>query len=147
MSSEWKPVPLTREHLAAVAELETAVFAEPWSEKALELLLSGEAFGVACLQNGGVLAYGGVLIAVDEGQVTNIAVHPDHRRQGLGRAVLTALIEDAKAKGLVQLSLEARVSNVAAIALYESMGFETLGRRKNFYRHPAEDALVMVKML
>ncbi len=138
---------LSREHLAAVAELEQAIFAEPWSEKALELLLTDTAFGVVCLQDGKAMAYGGLMIAVDEGQITNIAVRADRRRQGLGRAVLLALECEARTRGLVQLSLEARVSNEAAIGLYESLGFTIEGRRHNFYRHPTEDALVMIKQL
>lgn len=147
MNSEWKIVPLRFEHLAAVAELEKAVFAEPWSEKALELLVTPQATGVVAVCEGEVLAYGGMLIAVDEGQISNIAVRGDQRRRGLGRAILCALTDEARARNLVQISLEARVSNAAAIGLYESMGFETLGVRKKFYRHPTEDALVMVKTL
>ncbi|MBQ9806345.1 MAG: ribosomal protein S18-alanine N-acetyltransferase [Clostridia bacterium] len=138
---------LLREHLAAVAELERSIFAEPWSESALELLLTDSAYGVVCLQDGKAVAYGGMMIAVDEGQITNIAVRADCRRQGLGRAVLLALESEARARGLEQISLEARVSNTAAIALYESVGFQTEGRRRNFYRHPTEDALVMIKRL
>ena len=146
--NELSPVQtLSREHLAAVAELERSVFAEPWSEKALELLLTDSAYGVVCMRDGEALAYGGIMIAVDEGQVTNIAVRADRRRQGLGRAVLLALVSEAQARGLAQISLEARVSNVAAIALYESLGFTVEGKRRNFYRHPTEDALVMIKQL
>ena len=147
MNSDWKILLLEAEHLGAVAELEKEVFAEPWSEKALGLLLTPEATGVVAVRDGEVLAYGGMLIAVDEGQISNVAVRASERRCGLGRAVLEALVREANARGLVQISLEARVSNAAAIGLYESMGFETLGTRKNFYRHPTEDALVMVKTL
>lgn len=147
MNSEWKILPLGAEHLAAVAELEKEVFAEPWSEKALSLLITPQAIGVVAVSSGEVLAYGGMLIAVDEGQISNVAVRADQRRRGLGRAVLSALVDEANARSLVQISLEARVSNLSAIGLYESMGFETLGKRKSFYRHPTEDALVMVKTL
>ena len=147
MSMELPVQKLLGEHLGAVAELERSVFAEPWSEKALELLLTDGAYGMVCLQNGEALAYGGLLVALDEGQITNIAVRADQRRKGLGRAVLTALEAEARKRGLVQISLEARVSNVAAIALYESLGYKTEGRRHGFYRHPTEDALVMIKQL
>ena len=147
MNSEWKILPLGAEHLAAVAELEKEVFAEPWSEKALSLLITPQAIGVVAVSGGEVLAYGGMLIAVDEGQISNVAVRADQRRRGLGRAVLSALVDEANARSLVQISLEARESNLSAIGLYESMGFETLGKRKSFYRHPTEDALVMVKTL
>ena len=134
-------------HLFEVAEIERLCFAEPWSEQALELLLSEDAVGYACVRDGHVLAYGGMLIAPFEGQITNVAVHPEARRQGLGRRVTEALICDAEERGLEQIALEVRASNAAAIALYESLGFAVAGRRKNFYRRPAEDALVMVKAL
>ena len=134
-------------HLFEVAEIERLCFAEPWSEQALELLLSEDAVGYACVRDGHVLAYGGMLIAPFEGQITNVAVHPEARRQGLGRCVTEALIRDAEERGLEQIALEVRASNAAAIALYESLGFAVAGRRKNFYRRPAEDALVMVKAL
>ena len=142
---DFEIVPLTREWIAAVADLEREVFPEPWSEQALMLLLDGEAFGFACVRAQELLGYGGLMIAVDEGQITNIAVRRVARRQGVGQAILSALIDEARKKGLVQISLEARVSNEAAIALYEKLGFSVAGRRKNFYRHPTEDALVMLK--
>lgn len=134
---------LTAAHLGAVAEIEGLCFADPWSEKALELLLGDGAYGAVCLQNGQVLAYGGILWAPDEGQITNIATHPSARRCGLGAAVLEHLIEVAKSRGCEQLSLEARVSNLPAIALYERYGFEKMGLRRGFYKHPTEDAYVM----
>ena len=140
-------VRLAREHLSAVAALETEVFAEPWSEKALELLLSPEAVGFACVCKGEILAYAGMLISVDEGQITNVAVRPDQRRQGFGRVLMHALEAEARARGLVQISLEARVSNLPAIGLYEQEQYRVAGVRRNFYRHPTEDALVMLKTL
>jgi len=136
---------IERDDLAAVAEIERLCFAEPWSEKALELLLGELATGFVCRRDGHILAYGGMLIAPDEGQITNVAVHPDARRQGLGKTIVDALTEEAHTRGLEQISLEVRVSNLAAITLYEHTGFTVAGRRKNFYRHPTEDALVMIK--
>ena len=138
---------LTAAHLPDVAELETLCFADPWSEKALELLLTDGAYGAVCLQNGQVLAYGGILWAPDEGQITNIATHPDHRRCGMGAAVLEHLIAVARSRECEMLSLEARVSNVPAIALYERYGFVKMGLRRGFYKHPTEDAYVMCLQL
>ena len=134
---------LTAEHLAQVAELEQLCFADPWSEKALELLLGDGAYGAVCLQEGRVMAYGGVLWAPFEGQITNIATHPNARRCGMGAAVLEHLIAIAIERGCEQLSLEARVSNTPAISLYERYGFEKMGLRRGFYKHPTEDAYVM----
>ena len=138
---------IERRHLEAVAEIESLCFSEPWSIGALELLLGESATGVVALSNGEVTAYGGMLIVLDEGQITNIAVHPAHRRCGYGKQVLDALLGQAKQAGLQQISLEVRASNLAAISLYEKAGFFSAGRRKNFYRHPTEDGLVMLKTL
>ena len=138
---------ITAAHLSAVAALETLCFADPWSEKALELLLTDGAYGAVCLADGHIVAYGGILWAPDEGQITNIATHPDHRRCGMGAAVLEHLIAVARSRGCEQLSLEARVSNVPAIALYERYGFVKMGLRRGFYKHPTEDAFVMCLQL
>ena len=134
---------LTAKHLAQVAELEQLCFRDPWSEKALEFLLGDGAYGAVCLQEGRVMAYGGVLWAPFEGQITNIATHPTARRCGMGAAVLEHLIAVAIERGCEQLSLEARVSNTPAISLYERYGFEKMGLRRGFYKHPTEDAYVM----
>ena len=136
---------MKREHLEGVAELERLCFAEPWSAKALELLLGEGAFALVCIEERNVLAYGGMLSVLDEGQITNVAVHPDHRRRGLGRRVLQAMLDEAARRGLREVSLEVRASNLAAITLYEKTGFACVGRRRNFYKHPTEDALVMLR--
>ncbi len=136
---------LAAEHLPQVAELERCCFSEPWSQASLALLLGETAFGVVALTDGRVAAYGGMLTVLDEGQITNIAVHPDLRRRGLGRAVLHAMLDEAQKRGLASVSLEVRASNRAAIALYEQNGFAAVGRRKHFYRDPTEDALVMLR--
>ena len=141
-------IPLRREHLEDVAELERLCFGQPWSAKALELLLTPEATGAVCLWEGRAVAYGGMLLAPGEGQITNVAVHPDFRRRGYAAAVLRALIAEAMAReDCEQISLEVRESNGAAVALYLQNGFLTVGRRRHFYRDPAEDALVMIKSL
>ena len=147
MKENIEILPLAQSHLREVAEIEQLCFSEPWSEKALELLLGDLGIGVACVQNGSVVAYGGMMLAPDEGQITNIAVHPAYRRQGLGKAVTEALVQLARVRELEQIALEVRASNEAAIALYTALGFESVGRRKNFYRHPQEDALVMLKTI
>ncbi len=136
---------LTQDALEGVAELEKLCFSQPWSKKSLELLLNdGIGVGMVCRQDGIVCAYGGMMCAVDVGQITNVATHPDFRKQGYGRAVVEALIKYAKSNRLDSVSLEVRESNAAAISLYSSFGFKVEGKRKDFYTKPVEAALVMV---
>ena len=134
---------LTLAHLSQIAELEKVCFADPWSEKALEILVTDEAYGAVCLENGRAMAYGSILWGVDEGQIINVATHPDARRRGMGAVVLEHLIATATTRGCEQLSLEVRISNTPAIALYERYGFLKMGLRRGFYKHPTEDAYVM----
>ncbi len=137
-------VPLSRPHLAGVAELERLCFSSPWSEQALELYLTDGVAFVAGDAGGQVLGYVGMLPSGDEGEILNLAVHPDARRQGLGGALLDALLAEAKRRGLSLVALEVRVSNLGAIALYRSRGFAVAGVRRRFYTAPAEDAYTMV---
>ena len=139
------PEKLTSETIPGAAELEKLCFAEPWSASSLELLTKeGIGVGMVCRKDGIVCAYGGMLVAVDEGQITNIATHHDFRRMGYGRAVVESLIKYAKNNRLDSISLEVRESNRAAIELYSSLGFKVEGKRKDFYTKPTEAALVMV---
>ena len=139
------PERLADSDLGEVAELEKLCFSAPWSVESLKLLTNeGIGVGMVCHKDGKVCAYGGMLVAVDEGQIANIATHPDYRRQGYGRAVVEAFIKYAKNNKLASISLEVRVSNKAAIDLYSSLGFKTEGKRKDFYTAPREDAIVMV---
>ena len=138
-------------HLEGAAELERLCFASPWSAQSLELL-TNDGIGVGYVleapaaesTEGQLAAYGGMLITVDEGQITNIAVHPDYRRRGYGAAIVRSLLRHAKDAKLDSVSLEVRASNTAAIELYKQAGFFEAGRRKGFYTKPTEDALVMV---
>ena len=137
------PKRIEKKELPLLADLEHAVFHAPWSEEALALLCGESAFGFVCMEQGIAAAYGGMLTVLDEGQITNIATHPDHRRRGLAAAVMGALLQEARARGLVSVTLEVRVSNAGAIALYEKFGFRVWGKRPRFYTNPTEDALVM----
>ena len=135
---------LTEEHLDGVFAIETACFSEPWSRKSLELLCSEGGFGVVAIEDGTVAAYGGMTCVLDEGAITNIAVLPDFRRRGLGRAIVSALKSEAYKRGIRIVFLEVRESNGGARALYLFEGFSECGKRKGFYRHPQEDAIQMV---
>lgn len=126
-----------------IADLEKECFSEPWSEKAVkESVLSGTEF-ILFEDNEKILGYAGIQIVLDEGYITNIAVTASARRQGVGSALVKALKELSKEKELSFISLEVRQSNTAAITLYDKLGFKTVGRRKNFYTAPIEDALIM----
>lgn len=138
---------LEREHLPAVAKIEALTFHNPWSEAALGHLLTEPNFGVVALDGNAVIAYVGLAVALDEGEITNVATHPSHRRRGAARAVLLTLLDEARARGITRLTLEVRESNTAAQALYQSLGFTPCGIRKNFYTNPREDALILEKTI
>ena len=94
-----------------------------------------------------VIAFATVFFAPDEGQIVNVATHPDHRRRGAGRLLMDAIEADARWRAFTLLSLEVRVSNEPAINLYRAYGFEVAGVRRGFYTAPREDAYVMLKNL
>ena len=96
-------------------------------------------------ENGSVVGYAGLLAVADEGCITKMAVRPDCRRGGVAGQLLDVFIRFAEGSGLAFLTLEVRESNYAAIALYGSRGFRGEGRRKNYYDHPKEDAIIMTK--
>ena len=129
--------------LGAIAEIEKLCFFDPWSEKSLELLLRDGNFGITAEEDGKVVAYVGVISAPPEGEITNVATHPDFRRRGIGAELLEFLKEEAKERGIDSLYLEVRRSNNAARSLYEKSGFKIIGERKGFYKNPKEDAVLM----
>ena len=137
--------PMTADHLDEVAELERICFSVPWSRnmlaEELDNLLS--AFLVALDDSGKVVGYAGVQVILDEGYITNVAVRPECRRQGIAAKLLQVFLDFARANQLAFLTLEVRASNYDAIALYGSRGFRSVGRRKNYYEHPKEDAIIM----
>ncbi len=137
-------VPLQKEHAGRLAELEQMCFSDPWSEEGIAFEASNDAakFFVA-LCGGEIAGYAGMLHAADLGNICNIAVFPQFRRHGIGRRLVYALIDSARELGVSELTLEVRSSNEPAKALYRSFGFEEVGKRKNFYNSPAEDAIVM----
>ena len=135
--------------LAGAQMLEELCFSSPWSLESLRLLCGEGAVGFVALdeKSGEVLAYGGMLTVLDEGQITNIATHPDARRRGLGERVTGELLKYGAENGLTLFSLEVRESNSAARLLYLSEGWREDGVRKNFYRLPTENAILMSKSL
>lgn len=140
-------VPMTADHLDAVAALERICFSDPWSRNLLAAELDNDlsAFLVALDGEGEVAGYAGLQVVLDEGTVTNIAVRPDCRRRGVAGRLLQVFLDFARGNRLAFLTLEVRASNYDAIALYGSRGFRSAGRRKNYYEHPREDAIIMTR--
>lgn len=144
MSSSFEIMQMTREDIPAVALVERACFAHPWSENALsESLSAGRAVFLTAKEAGRVIGYLGMEHVLDEGSITNVAVLPEYRRQGAAQALLTALLREAKHLSLASVTLEVRAGNEAAIRLYQGLHFLPVGRRKNFYTSPTEDAILM----
>ena len=138
-------IPIEQRHIKEIARLEELCFSEPWSEEGiLEAYRLGTKF-FAAEADKKLIGYIGIKAVIDEGYITNIAVFPEFRRRGVAKALLNKVFEFAKEKGLSFVSLEVRPSNTVAISLYEKTGFKEAGRRKNFYRLPLEDALIMTK--
>ena len=148
MSQAIRIVPMNADHLEEIERLERICFSRPWSRRMLAEELENQcaAFLVAeDSQNGAVMGYAGLLVVADEGYITNVAVFPEYRRQGVAAKILEIYLNFAQANQLAFLTLEVRPSNEAAIALYQRYGFEEVGRRKNYYDLPKEDALILTR--
>lgn len=132
-------------HLGEAAALEKLCFSMPWSVNMLRGELSSPLshYLAAVDGSGRLLGYAGMQAVMDEGYIANIAVLPDSRRLGVASALLGALKDFGSAEGLSFLTLEVREHNMAAVSLYHKHGFEVAGRRRNYYRNPEEDALLM----
>jgi ribosomal-protein-alanine N-acetyltransferase len=137
--------PLLPAHIDQMEQIEIECFSVPWSREALEEELENPyAHYVVCTDGAGnVLGYIGSRIVLDSADITNVAVRPECRRQGVAARLLQVFLDFAKANKLAFLTLEVRASNYDAIALYGSRGFRSVGRRKNYYEHPREDAIIM----
>lgn len=138
-------VPLVPAHLDKVEEIEKICFDDPWSRKIFEDSLREEKTTAlaAETEDGVVLGYIFFTAVLDEGGVDNIAVLPSVRRQGVASALLEAFHSYGRTHGLTSLFLEVRPSNEGAAALYRKMGYQEVGRRKNYYLDPKEDAVIM----
>lgn len=132
------------EDLDAVTELEALSFSVPWSKNMLEQSLSNKWNRCLILEENGEMAgYVNFQILSGEGEIERVAVHPRFRGQGLGRKLMEAMEEYARSQGVADISLEVRKGNEKAINLYESCGFVKEAIRKDYYRQPVEDAIVM----
>ena len=123
--------------------IEQQVFADPWSTQDFRDCVSYAQFLVADEGSGRIAGYVVALDAADEGEILNRAVAEAGRRRGLGRALVEAILERLRSRGVRQVYLEVRESNAAARALYTAFGFKEVGRRRAYYRRPVEDAMVL----
>ncbi|AVX21400.1 MAG: ribosomal protein S18-alanine N-acetyltransferase [Bacillota bacterium] len=141
----WQVRPMTREDVKRVAEIERLSFSIPWSEQAFFNELENNERALYLVVEGppGVVGFVGMWCIVDEGHITNIAIHPDWRGRGLGKKLMEALLIEAERRGLVAVTLEVRPSNTAGQRLYRSLGFTVAGRRRGYYQDNGEDALLM----
>ena len=140
--------PIRKEDVKGIHEIETLCFAMPWSEESILHDVKENPVARWLVMDDGegrVIAYAGMWFVLDEAHVCNIAVHPDFRRLGYGRAVMAALIELAQENSMGLMELEVRRSNLAAQNLYHSFGFIDVGWRKRYYEDNKEDALLMFK--
>ena len=143
-----KIVPMAAEHLDRLEQPERMSFSRPWSKKMLAEELDNQCAGFLVAvepETEKAVGYAGLLVVADEGYITNVAVDPSCRRQGVAAQLLQVFDNFAKGNHLAFLTLEVRPSNAAAIALYEGFGFREVGRRRNYYDLPKEDALILTR--
>lgn len=132
--------------LDEVVVIENSSFSIPWTRQDFEESLKKEHAIYMVVENDGeIIGYCGLWIVIDEGQINNVAVKHNYRGQSIGTGLLNAMMEEGNRLGINAYTLEVRVSNAPAIALYTKVGFESAGIRKNYYSAPKEDAMIMWK--
>lgn len=146
-ATSYRLMPMTMDLVPQIAELERLCFSKPWSERMLadELDNPLASYIVAVGDNNQVLGYAGLTVVAGEGYIDNIAVRKEYRLQGIAQALLEVFLRFGEAHQLAFLTLEVRASNEPAKRLYLKHGFEQVGRRKNYYDQPTEDAILMTK--
>ena len=140
-------VKMNADHVAPVAAIEKECFGvDAWSEKSVASELTNQlSLWLVAVDGDRVAGYVGSQTVCDETDMMNVAVTADYRRQGLGEKLVLALVEELKVMGSQCLTLEVRDSNTPARTLYEKLGFQQIGLRKNYYRNPKEDAYILRK--
>ena len=134
---------MTENDLDKVSAMEKEIFSMPWSKESFrESLLQNYSYFFV-VEEGDILGYCGVHNFGGDGEITNVAVDKNARGQGVATKMLQYAMEETKKIGVEAFTLEVRVSNTNAIGLYEKLGFENKGIRKNFYENPVEDAMIM----
>ena len=134
------------QHVAQVAALEKLCFSDPWSEKSVASELTNTlSLWLVAVENDTVVGYVGSQTVMGETDMMNVAVHPDFRKRGIATALIVGLVEELRKQGSHCLTLEVRASNAPAISVYSALEFREVGRRRNYYRNPREDALILRK--
>lgn len=135
----------TIEDAKEIFAIEMECFSVPWTLDSIEteLLNEDKKLYYVVEDGNGVVGYAGAWLVYDEGQITNIAIRPSARRQGFGAKLTSALIEECFKRGMHEIFLEVRISNLSALSLYRQLGFTVKGMRKNYYSEPKEDAYIM----
>lgn len=137
---------LTTAHTSSVFTVLSDAFSNPWSaETVFSLLNSKNAVCFGVFDGETLVGYAALEWVLDEGSLTDIAVLKDYRRKGIATLLMNRLMDEAKSQNLQFVTLEVRHSNIPAIKLYESYGFEQVGKRPSYYRDPVEDAILMTK--
>ena len=137
---------MTASHVPQIAELEKLCFNDPWSENSIASELDNRlSCWLVALDDDKVIGYVGSQTVLGETDMMNIAIHPDHRKRGIATELIERLIQALKERDSHSLMLEVRASNEPAKSLYTKLGFELVGVRKNYYRNPKEDALILRK--
>lgn len=145
---QYEIVDTQSEHIAQIEELEKLCFSVPWTRQQLVSQLPDNMHVfLAAVSGEEVLGYVGMMYVLDEGYISNVAVSPEHRRQGIADALINELLSRAKMLELSFVTLEVRDSNQGARALYKKHGFTDVGLRKNYYNFPTEDAILMTTFL
>lgn len=147
--SDVKIAAASEEHIDDLVELEKLCFTLPWSRQSLidEIVYNDKAVYYCALLNGKAVGYAGMWQVLDEGYITNIAVHPEFRKSGIGSLLMEELLREAQRRGIKAVTLEVRKSNESAKAFYRKYGFEGGGTRKAYYSDNREDAIIMWKQL
>ena len=141
---DMKICTMTASDISAVSQLEAASFSTPWSENSIRSELENPwAIWLVARDDATLAGYIGVQYGPDGGDILTIATDPACRGRGVAKALILHMVQLLREKDLSWLTLEVRPSNHAALSLYESMGFRQVGRRKNYYRSPVEDALLL----
>ena len=137
---------MTAEDVPFISRLEEETFSMPWSaDSFLEMISKEDARYYVAEEDGRLLGGCGVLMIAGEGNITNVAIAPEARNRGIGTALLRHLMAEGDREGLTAYTLEVRVSNAAAIHVYEKLGFVSAGVRPGFYEKPVEDAIIYWK--